>query len=306
MHESKRPIPHDPVVTVVTVPVRTVSRRQSLGVFGALGGAFLFGCGGSSTGDGTSGSGGGGGASGTGGTAGTSGTSGTAGTSGTSDASVAAGAWATGGTKSMSGTYADPFTAAITSCALAVTATEGPCTEAADQVRKDISEGYTGLPVRLAFKVVDASCNVIAGAKVKIWHTQVNGSYSGDTPNNGMCLKDSADSAKHYFRGVQTTDARGRVDFDTCFPGWYRGRAIHIHFTVSLNGKSYTSQLAFDQTVIQDVFANHSEYKSFGQPDTPNATDNIVGGANLPTFLLDVSRLDDGAMMAAKVLVVNV
>jgi protocatechuate 3,4-dioxygenase beta subunit len=114
--------------------------------------------------------------------------------------------------------------------------TEGPCTEAADQVRKDVSEGYTGLPVRLALRVVDSACNPIVGAKVKIWHTQVTGSYSGNTPNNGMCLKVQTDSSKHYFRGVQTTVDNGRVDFDTCFPGWYMGRCIHIHFTGTLTG----------------------------------------------------------------------
>jgi len=35
--------------------------------------------------------------------------------------------------------------------------------------------------MRLALRVVDASCNPSAGATVKIWHTQLTGSYSGDT-----------------------------------------------------------------------------------------------------------------------------
>jgi protocatechuate 3,4-dioxygenase beta subunit len=160
--------------------------------------------------------------------------------------------------------------------------------------------------MRLALRVVDASCNPIAGATVKIWHTQITGSYSGDTPNAGMCLKDQADSAKHYFRGMQTTDADGRVDFDSCFPGWYRGRAIHIHYTASLGGKSYTSQLVFDQALIDEIFEKHVEYKSYGLPDTPNATDNVVGNGDLASYTLATSRLSDGAMMAAKQLVVNV
>ncbi|HEY0715077.1 MAG TPA: hypothetical protein VGF45_20515 [Polyangia bacterium] len=240
--------------------------------------------------------------------------SGTAADGGAGDAPGGAGdgmgnaaAWATGGTKSMSGTYPDPFPTSSASCVLAATATEGPCTEAADQVRKDISEGYPGLPMRLALKVVDAACRPIAGAKVKIWHTQISGSYSGNTPNNNMCLSNQADASKHHFRGVQTTDANGRVDFDSCFPGWYRGRAIHIHYTVSLAGKSYTSQLAFDQTLVNEIFANHPEYKSFGLPDTSNATDNIVGrGGNLASYLVTTARMSDGALLAAKELVVNV
>ena len=69
-----------------------------------------------------------------------------------------------------------------------------------------VSEGLTGIPVRLALKVVDATCQAISGAKVKIWHTQITGSYSGNTPNDGMCLKSAAEGEKHDFRGVQTTD----------------------------------------------------------------------------------------------------
>jgi protocatechuate 3,4-dioxygenase beta subunit len=219
-------------------------------------------------------------------------------------------AWATGGTAAMtaSASYPDPFatTTAGASCVLAQTATEGPCTEAADQVRKDISEGFTGLPMRLALRVVDASCNPIAGAKVKVWHTQINGSYSGDTPNNGMCLKDQSDSSKHYFRGVQTTDANGRVDFDSCFPGWYRGRTVHIHFTVTLGSKSYTSQLVFDDTLVAELFASHAEYKGYGQPDTTNTNDNVVGRGTLASYVLATTRTSDGAMLASKQLVVAV
>jgi protocatechuate 3,4-dioxygenase beta subunit len=205
----------------------------------------------------------------------------------------------------MTGTYTDPFATPASACVILAAATEGPCTEAADQVRKDISEGYSGLPVRLALRVVDSACSPVAGAKVKIWHTQINGSYSGNTPNNGMCLKDQADSVKHYFRGVQTTDDGGRVDFDTCFPGWYRGRAIHIHYTVTQGTKTFTSQLVFDQTLINEIFTTHAEYVPFGLPDTPNASDNVVGNANLASFTLETQRMDDGAMLAYKQLVLT-
>lgn len=222
-----------------------------------------------------------------------------------SDASAAS-EWASGGTKSMSNDYDDPFPLATAGCVLATAVTEGPCTEAADQVRMDVSEGYTGLPMRLALQVVDSSCKPINGAKVKIWHTQITGSYSGNTPNTNMCLKDQSDTSKHYFRGVQTTDAEGRVDFNSCFPGWYRGRCVHIHFTVTSGGRSFTSQLVFEQSLVTEIFSTHPEYKSFGQPDTPNATDNVVGNANLSTFVIAASRLHDGALLAAKQLIVNV
>ncbi|MFO0663962.1 MAG: hypothetical protein U0174_08425 [Polyangiaceae bacterium] len=278
-----------------------ISRREALGgILTTLGGALLLACGGSAVAAATDG--GTGDAGGGGGDGGASDDARSA-ADGALDR-TAAGEWASGGTASMTGNYPDPFPTALASCVLATAATEGPCTESNDRERRDISEGYTGLPVRLALRVVDASCNPIGGAKVKVWHTQITGSYSGDTPNPNMCLKTSAEQQKHYFRGVQTTDAAGRVDFDTCFPGWYRGRTIHIHFTVTVGGKSFTSQLVFEQSLISEIFSSHPEYKGYGQPDTPNATDNVVGNQNLATFTLETSRMADGAMLAAKNLVV--
>lgn len=214
--------------------------------------------------------------------------------------------WATGGTAAMTGkaSYPDPFAAPALQCLLLASATEGPCTEAADQTREDISEGYPGLPMRLSLRVVDTDCNPIANAKVKVWHTQLTGSYSGDTPNNGMCLKSQADSAKHYFRGAQTTDDDGRVSFDSCFPGWYRGRTPHIHYAVTVNGRSFASQLVFDQDLVQEIFESHTDYSQYGQPDTTNASDNVVGNAKLATYVCTTERMADGAMLASKELVV--
>lgn len=223
---------------------------------------------------------------------------------------LAAGAWASGGTASMTdkASYPDPFTAALATCAIVATTTEGPCTTATDLDREDVSEGWTGLPVRLALKVVDSACEPLVGVTVKIWHTNLEGSYSGQTPNNGMCLKDQDYGADDFFRGVQTTDAEGRVFFDTCFPGWYRGRAVHIHFQVK-NGQSSTgvSQLFFPEDVTADIFAAHDEYKDAGQPDTTFANDNIMAGipsAQRDRHIFEVSRMSDGAMLAAKVVTV--
>jgi protocatechuate 3,4-dioxygenase beta subunit len=213
--------------------------------------------------------------------------------------------WASGGTAAITGNYPDPFASPVSACTLITAVTEGPCTEAADQVRKDVSEGYAGLPVRLALKVVNSSCQPIVGAKVKIWHTHALGSYSGNTPNNSMCLKNQSDSSKHYFRGVQTTDDSGRLDFDTCFPGWYMGRCIHIHFTLTLGTKSYTSQIIFDQAVVDDICKNHVDYKSNGMPDTTNASDSVCG-SNVPMYTAKAERMCDGVMLASKLLVVNV
>lgn len=212
--------------------------------------------------------------------------------------------WATGGTKAMtmSALYPDPFAMPVAGCALATASTLGPCTEDADRVRRDISEGYGGLPMRLALRIVDAACMPVAGVKVKIWHTEIRGGYSGDTPS-AQCLREAADKAKHFFRGVQTTDADGRVGFDSCFPGWYPGRAIHIHYTISLGTRAFTSQLFFEQALVDEIFTSHPEYVPFGRPNTSNAQDGIVPGSGLAALTLTTARMPDGALLASKQLV---
>lgn len=274
---------------------RTMSRRDALRSLGIAIAIPLLGCEAAdmaSNGDG-------------GGTNSTSGDAGGASNSGSSDA------WATGGTASMTAksSYPDPFTGALSSCAIVAATTEGPCTTATDLSREDVSEGWSGLPVRLALQVVDAACLPLAGATVKIWHTNLEGSYSGQTPNPNMCLKTSSYSSLDFFRGVQTTDDEGRVYFDTCFPGWYSGRAVHIHFQVKDGGTSYRiSQLFFPEDVTSDVFANHPEYSSYGQPNTTFANDNIIAAipvAQRDRHIFSVSRMSDGAMLASKVVTVT-
>src|SRR5690606_33676198 len=123
--------------------------------------------------------------------------------------------WAAGGTAALTATrcYPDPFAAAVSECALYCETTAGPCT-AATLERQDISEGLTGLPVRLALKLVELdTCAPLASAKVEIWHTQRAGIYSGVTPAGAFCFGDDPDATEHlYFRGTQTSDAAGRVD----------------------------------------------------------------------------------------------
>lgn len=219
--------------------------------------------------------------------------------------------WASGGTAAMTekASYPDPFTGTLSSCILVATTTEGPCTTATDLVREDISEAWAGIPVRLALKVVDASCNAVANASVKIWHTNLEGVYSGQTPNPAFCSNNDQNAiSMDYMRGVQTTNADGVVYFDTCFPGWYPGRAIHIHFQVKNGNTSYRiSQLFFPENITTGIFASHVDYKGFGQPNTTFANDNVIApitGDARTRLILDIARMTDGAMLASKVVTV--
>ena len=227
--------------------------------------------------------------------------------------STAATAWATGGTAAMiaAASYPDPFTAGGTSCELQCQSTIGPCHTGSTE-RQDVSDGWDGLPVRLALRVVDAECQPIEGAIVEIWHTNIAGIYSGNI--NAMCNDTAEQRAATFFRGWQRSDADGRVDFDTCFPGWYSGRAIHIHFRVQTGDYAAAdgaaavviSQLFFPEALTSAIFADEPLYEDYGEPDTSLSSDNIVGGEDDKTpYVVDVARMSDGAMLASKTLVVR-
>jgi protocatechuate 3,4-dioxygenase beta subunit len=216
--------------------------------------------------------------------------------------------WATGGTAAMTGAsaYPDPFASDPgTPCELTCEQILGPC-YGMTLVRKDISEGEDGLPVRLAFRVLDESCKPVPGATVDIWHAAPSGVYSGDD-QNPFCNPDNMEArAARWFRGVQTTDADGRVDFDTCFPGWYAGRATHIHFTIKIaDTESVTAQLYFEDELNDDISGTQPIYDVRGQRDTRNTADMVVDQEQMSNFIFHTQRMPDGALLASKTIIVR-
>lgn len=216
------------------------------------------------------------------------------------------GAWATGGTASMTGSYPDPFASGLgAACALTCAATLGPC-YAETIERKDISEGHDGLPTRLAFLIVDEACNPIEGASVDVWHCAPEGLYSGEDASDFCTSGDETARAARWFRGVQTTGADGRVDFDTCFPGWYSSRTVHIHFTVRRGDTEYvTSQFVFDDTLVDGIVGGEPLYDTRGPRDTTNANDTVVAAESAAEYSFQTARMADGAMMAWKAIVLR-
>lgn len=229
-------------------------------------------------------------------------------------ASAALGAWASGGTRRIGQAvrFPDPFTNSLESaCRLICSTTIGPCHTASPE-RVDISDGWDGIPLRMALRVVDEACRPVPDAIVEIWHTNYTGSYSGDIMR--MCNKDPDDRDRQFFRGYQRTDARGVAAFDTCYPGWYRGRAVHVHVRVQFGDyqadgrapSSVVTQLLFSDELNGRIFEEHALYRTFGQPDTSLDIDGVVGGeADKTPYLFEVSRMDDGVMFAHKTLVVR-
>jgi protocatechuate 3,4-dioxygenase beta subunit len=160
-----------------------------------------------------------------------------------------------------------------TACAITPSETEGPYPDRTGMLnnpafhRRDITEGRSGVPLELTMHVVNAkaSCGPIANAVVEVWHCDVTGTYSEYGQGAGQT----------FLRGLQTTDASGAVTFNTIYPGWYEGRATHIHVEVYVNGASVkVTQIAFPEGVSAAVYAS-GVYASHGQNSISNARDNV-------------------------------
>ncbi len=159
-------------------------------------------------------------------------------------------------------------------CALLPSSTAGPFPNRDDLDRRDITEGSPGHPLRLGIRVVDSACVPIPGARVEIWHADATGDYS--SYEDGGTGKDEGDGTT-FLRGIQTADADGIVEFQTIYPGWYAGRAIHIHATVHVDGDDVlTTQFYFDEEYTDAVMATGA-YAEFGPPDTRWSDDPIIG-----------------------------
>ena len=214
--------------------------------------------------------------------------------------------WLTGGTASMCGGYPDPFTRGLgNACELTCSMILGPCYDTTFD-RQDISEGANGLPVRLSFLVVDESCTPVPGATVDVWHTSADGFYSGKTAAPSCTLGDPEALAGQWFRGFQTTNGDGRVDFDTCFPGWYGGRTIHIHVQVRVGDTEYvTTQLFFEDALSDEIIGGEPIYSDRGPRDTTNGTDFSFPEDDPEPYVFETERMEDGAMLAWKALVIR-
>jgi len=129
------------------------------------------------------------------------------------------------------------------------------------------STGRAGVPFDLAVTVVNAdSCEPIEGAAVDVWHCDAEGLYSGVQGDSGT-----------FLRGVQMTGTDGVASFRTIFPGWYTGRAVHVHLKVALGTTDvHTGQLFFDEDTLAAAYESEP-YAGRGGPDTSNEADGIYG-----------------------------
>jgi protocatechuate 3,4-dioxygenase beta subunit len=176
-------------------------------------------------------------------------------------------------TPSATASAAQSTTNATLACTAPATSlvelTEGPYYTANPPQNATLrTAGVAGTPLTLTGYVVSKSCQPIANAKLDFWQADGNGNYD----NSGYTL-----------RGWQLTDANGAYRLETVIPGFYPGRTEHIHFKVTVNGQTYTSQLFFPG-VSQN--AGDSIYSS-RMLVTLNTTTSPVTGTF--TFVVNVS-----------------
>ncbi|MER5717453.1 intradiol ring-cleavage dioxygenase [Streptomyces sp. NPDC002132] len=178
---------------------------------------------------------------------------------------------------------------AAAACILTPEQTEGPYYLDLETVRENITEGKAGVPLTLRVTVVHAtSCAPLPDTAVDIWHCDALGAYSGYVA--GGSTPDTT-----FLRGVQLTDSAGVAEFTTIYPGWYVGRALHIHVKTHVGGTvsngtyhgghvSHTGQLYFPETYNTKVAAL-SPYRNNTATRTLNARDGIYRNGGSSTLL---------------------
>jgi protocatechuate 3,4-dioxygenase beta subunit len=153
-------------------------------------------------------------------------------------------------------------------------------------IRSDPADGSVreGAPLALAMSVTaigNDGCKPLAGALVDLWQCDAQGLYS-DAANPGFNTR-----GKKFLRGYQVTDAEGRVRLTTIYPGWYPGRAVHIHFKIRTDPKAgppreFTSQFFFDEA-LTDRIHSQGPYAKRGPQRLTNTDDFLFrdGGSRL-------------------------
>ncbi|HEV7752045.1 MAG TPA: intradiol ring-cleavage dioxygenase [Baekduia sp.] len=207
------------------------------------------------------------------------------------DAGLLGAALAAAGSGLLAGSPLAATPALAAACTLTAEQEEGPYYLDLEKIRRNVTEGRAGLRLDLEITIVDSTtCRPIEGVAVDIWHCDAGGVYSG--------FSAEGTKGRTYLRGVQLTDAGGTATFRTIYPGWYQGRATHIHLKAHVGGKSgastysgghvaHTGQVFFSDT-ITDRVAKLSPYTTDKVVRTRNAADRVYtqqGGAGLKLAL---------------------
>ncbi|MBV6477814.1 MAG: hypothetical protein HGGPFJEG_00558 [Ignavibacteria bacterium] len=190
-------------------------------------------------------------------------------------------------------------------CWLTPQLTEGPYYFNANLNRSDVRYNtsnnffHDGIRLNMNITVIDYDCNPVPGVIVDIWHTNIDGVYSGYNQPGGNY------TGHNFMRGFQTTNQDGVASFITSYPGWYPGRATHVHFKVRLSSSTIiTSQYCFLDSVNNAVYATPL-YSGRGPNPTTNAMDSIFHNADPPYLRMTAEPNTSGGYDGTYIIGIN-
>lgn len=190
-------------------------------------------------------------------------------------------------------------------CIVSPRETKGPFPNKtpAQLVQSNITSDRTGIAllINLTIQNKNNDCKPLPGAIVDIWHCDKDGYYS-EYGNHPMQRKDL--TAEHFLRGRQIADEKGRVSFLSIYPGWYGGRAPHIHLEL-FNSKEKSllvTQLAFPENISKTVYSSPL-YINRGDADTSNTGDGIFRDSISDQLAAVTGNLKDGFTLMKTIVV---
>ena len=166
-----------------------------------------------------------------------------------------------------------------------------------------------GVPLRLYINVFEATTQKpMNGLAVDIWHANAHGLYSDESSQQaggGTSSSTGDTTTDNWLRGYQITGKdrglrakprHGQVSFQTIWPGWYTGRAIHIHVRVrKLNSTGatiagYTTQIFFSNADNTRVLTGATPYnrRSPRTDPTTDENDTVLSSADFKTNIVSV------------------
>ncbi|TSP09533.1 intradiol ring-cleavage dioxygenase [Cupriavidus campinensis] len=181
---------------------------------------------------------------------------------------------------------AEPRPATAATLPLTAQTTEGPYYFDAGKIRQDITEGQPGVPLEVRFTVVDVQGRPLAGQRVDLWHCNAAGVYSGyDGQRDGQHDGQHDDKGQRistrgqtFLRGSQPVGADGVAMFRTIYPGWYAGRATHLHLKVlDPAGRAHlTTQCFLPDALNEYLYSQLPAYRRRQVRGTLNSNDGIA------------------------------
>ncbi|WP_286969289.1 intradiol ring-cleavage dioxygenase [Flavobacterium sp. UBA4854] len=192
------------------------------------------------------------------------------------------------------------------SCTVSPSETKGPfpIKTPSQLVLENIKSDRVGIALLINLKIENKNnnCEPLSGVLVDVWHCDKDGNYS---EYGGTQMQQTDYTSVHFLRGRQTSNSSGEVSFISIYPGWYQGRAPHVHVEVlSSSGTSLlVTQIAFPETISSEVYSS-TNYAAHGQADTANTKDNVFADSLADELATMTGNLTDGFTLT-KTITVN-